>query len=1195
MNSPPLQPGLMLVHGNRPESLRDLLVQWMRRYPLAPLENEVILVQSNGMAQWLKLALAADTAGGCGIAAAFDVLLPSRFFWQVYRTVLGREAVPEVSPFDKPRLIWRLLRLLPEVMEQPVYAPLRRFLDSDADRRKAFQLAERLADLFDQYQVYRADWLADWAEGRDGLIAARGDRIPLRDEQRWQAALWRQVIADVAAGPGRFKPMTASGRAAVHEAFIEHAARWPHDVRPAGLPRRVLVFGISSLPRQSLEVLETLARWSQVVMCVHNPCEHFWSDIVADRELLKAGRNRQNRRQGMPPAVPEEWLHLHAHPLLAAWGKQGRDFIALLDERDSDAARADYQPHFEAIGQRIDLFEATGATTLLQQLQDDIRDLRPLAETQTRWPPVDPARDHSIRFHVAHGPQREVEILHDQLLAAFDADPTLKPREVIVMVPDIEAYAPSIQAVFGLLVSGDKRYIPFTVADRGRRRTDPLVNAIAGLLELPQSRLAVSHVLDWLDVPALRQRLGLAETDLPLLHRWIGGANIRWGLHAEHRASLALPAGDDPVGQNTWLFGLRRMLLGYAMGMAAEDWRGIEPYDEIGGLDAALLGPLVRLLELLEATWRKLREPAPPAIWCERLRQLLADFFEPSDNREGYTLMELEQALRDWQEACDEAALADPLPLAVVGEYWLSRLDDQGLTQRFFGGAVTFATLMPMRAIPFRRVCLLGMNDGDYPRARKPLDFDLMGRDYRPGDRSRREDDRYLFLEALLSARDHLHVSWVGHSINDNSERPASVLVSQLRDHLKAGWRLAGHDTTSAGQAGAALLDALTTTHPLQPFNPDYFSADTALFSYAREWCPAPPADTVPAEPETGISPALPMLARDEPLTQRELGDFLKEPVKAFFRQRLNVSFDKLALAREDQEPFALDGLEQWILQDELIRAQSAVVMAAEEDGGLGDPALDGLLEQTRQQRLMRIRRRGELAGGGFGDIMAGALVAPMEELFIAYREALAEWPTRIESELEIRHAIDLDGARLEFTDWLGGLRVNHLGERGRVVLESSDLVKDRHYRGDKLVRHWVHHLALQLDGAPLTTRVISKVGAVRLPPLPADEAAGHLDTLLSAWAVGMRRPLPLAIKTAFVWLNKGDEAAARRAYEGTENTSGEVLNDPYLRRAYPDYAALTRTGEFFELAGTLLRPLQQALHTQESGTPRRAGAASAP
>src|SRR5690606_17692214 len=216
-------------------------------------------------------------------------------------------------------------------------------------------------------------------------------------------------------------------------------------------------------------------------------------------------------------------------------------------------------------------------------------------------------------------------------------------------------------------------------------------------------------------------------------------------------------------------------------------------------------------------------------------------------------------------------------------EHWLAQMQDPGLSQRFFAGAITFATLMPMRAIPFRHVCLLGMNDGAYPRARQPLDFDLMGRDYRPGDRSRREDDRYLFLEALLSAREHLHVSWVGRSILDQSERPASVLVAQLRDHLAAGWRLAGREpghragdppadeADSAREAGEQLLRALTIEHRLQPFHPAYFGAgDERLFSYAREWRAA-------AQPgrERAMPAALPPWTFEGPLTLRLLGDFL--------------------------------------------------------------------------------------------------------------------------------------------------------------------------------------------------------------------------------------------------------------------------------------------------------------------------------
>lgn len=1163
----------MLVHGNQPETLRDLLVTWMRRYPLAPLEQEICLAQSNGIAQWLKLALAADAGadgseGGLGIAAALEISLPSRFLWRVYRAVLGPGAVPETSPFDESRLVWRLMRLLPQLLAEAEYEPIRRFLTQDADLRKRFQLAERLADLFDQYQVYRADWLAAWAAGEAVLIDARGNRTPLAPDQHWQASLWRALLADVETGPGELGRGSHAGRAAVHAAFLRRVADWPADARPAGLPRRLLVFGISSLPRQSLEVLAALARWTQVLMCVHNPCEHYWADIVADQDLLRAQRRRQRRRDGMPDDLAPERMHLHAHPLLAAWGKQGRDFIGLLDEHDDAQARAQYAGQFHAIEQRIDLFasriEPGAAGTLLGQLQDDIRDLRPLAETSAHWPAVDPALDQSIRFHIAHGPQREVEVLHDALLAAFNADQSLTPRDIIVMVPDIDAYAPYIQAVFGLLDRADPRFIPYSVADQGQRATDPLVQALETLLALPQSRLAVSDLLDLLEVPALRRRFGIAADDLPRLHRWVRGANIRWGLHAEQRASLDLPARPEADTQHTWRFGLRRMLLGYAVGTGSDAWQGIEPFDEIGGLDAALLGPLVRLIDRLDATWHRLREPATVTDWCERLRTLLADFLDPGDSSgDAYTLLRLETALQEWQEVCDEAALTQPLPLSIVGEYWLSRLDAGGLSQRFFAGAVTFATLMPMRAIPFRHVCLLGMNDGDYPRQRKPMDFDLMGRDYRPGDRSRREDDRYLFLEALLSARDRLHCSWVGRSITDNSPRPPSVLVGQLRDHLAAGWRLAGY-TGPADQAAQALLDALTREHRLQPFSPDYFPPDPARspwFTYAKEWRPG---DALAASPG-GDAPLAP-LVRDEPLGIGELADFLKAPVRAFFRQRLGVYFEGEDGPGEDQEPFALDGLERWQLQDELIRVQAAALDRRES------------ITTARADQIDRIRRRGDLAPGAFGEALAGELVAPMDDLFDRYQQALARWPHAIEEQEQVRfQAGNADLPPL--ADWLGGLRLDAAGRRGRVVLETRDLVKDGHYRGEVLIHHWVTHLAGHLAGTPLTTQVISKVGDIELKPLACDQAPVLLTDLLAAWHEGMRRPLPLAAKTAFEWLKAGNESAARKVYEGGYQQTGEVESDAYLARVYPGFDALAGDGEFGQWAEALLRPLYEAMH----------------
>ncbi|TDV13963.1 exodeoxyribonuclease V subunit gamma [Paraburkholderia caballeronis] len=1179
MSARELPAGLMLVHGNQPERLRDLMVQWITQNPLAPLEKEVILVQSNGIAQWLKLAFAADPAdGGCGIAAALEMSLPSRFLWQAYRAVLGADAVPEVSPFDKSRLVWRLMRMLPERLDAPGYEPLRRFMASDDDQRKRFQLAQRVADLFDQYQVYRADWLAAWANGDDVRIDARGARMPLPDDARWQAELWRALLADVEAqSPGAEAGAASGGRAGVHDAFMRAAQQWrERDARPAGLPRRVVVFGISSLPRQSLEVLAALARWTQVLMCVHNPCMHYWADIVADKDLLRAQHARQRRRAGSPAVLDAAQLHLHAQPLLAAWGKQGRDFIGLLDEYDSDDARASYAPQFTRIGQRIDLFDGGDTDTLLRQMQDDIRDLRPEQETSEHWPEVDPSADASIRFHVAHSPQREVEILHDQLLAAFAADPTLRPRDVIVMVPDIEVYTPHIQAVFGLLDRDDWRHIPFSVADRAQRAFDPLIGALDMLLALPQSRITVGDVLDLLEVPALRARFQIDADDVPTLRHWIDGANIRWGLHAAQRASLGLPQADDMLAPNSWLFGLRRMLLGYAAGDRAGPWQGIEPYGEIGGLDAALLGPLMRLIDALDRAWQTLRTPATVDAWCKRLRALKDTFFEAVDGDDAYTLDKLDDALEAWRDACSEAALAGELPLSIVAENWLAELEGSGLSQRFFAGAVTFATLMPMRAIPFRRVCLLGMNDGDYPRSRTPLDFDLMRGDYRPGDRSRREDDRYLFLEALLSARDHLHVSWVGRSVTDNTPRPPSVLVGQLREHLAKGWRLADGDARPA-----ALLDALTVEHRLQPFSADYFPARSdasPLFTYADEWNRPAPQPAAMATAAARL--VLPPVARDEPLSVRELAEFLRDPVKAFFRQRLRVAFEAEDAASENHEPFSVDALQTWQLQNELIRAQVAALARGDDD-----------VEPAAFARLERMHRSGDLAAGGFGEVIAEELMEPMADLFERYRAALARWPDLLEGQHEVRIDALLDGRALSVDDWIDDLRANPDGGRGRVILDPGTLVKENRYRGERLVAYWVAHLAAQLAAGDVTTVVVSKVGVVEFAPLSADDAHRHLLALLRAWDDGMRRPLPLAAKTAFAWLRRLPDGmtnavdapaeavdAARAAYEGASRQLGERDTNAYLQRAYPDFDALAASGEFGAFALELLLPLHRAI-----------------
>nr|WP_319527266.1 exodeoxyribonuclease V subunit gamma [Pseudomonas laurentiana] len=1137
-----LQPGFMVVHGNRLDELRSLVVGWMRRNPLLPLENEIALVQSNGIAQWLKLALAEDPEeddqGGCGIAAAIDVQLPGSFMWQLYRKVLGREEIPETSLLDKAPLTWRLMRLLPEVIDRPHFEPLQRFLTDDADLRKRYQLAERLADLFDQYQVYRADWLQDWAEGRHLLRTARGESKPLPAANCWQAELWRALLLDVGTEG------MAQSRAGVHQRFVKRINELQEA--PAGLPPRVIVFGISSLPAQALEALAGLSRFSQVLLCVLNPCRHHWADIVADKDLLRHQYKRQQRKSGTPAMIDADVLHQHAHPLLAAWGKQGRDYINLLDSYDDPNS---YRAAFSE--GRIDLFSDSEPQNLLNQLQDDILELRPLAETRALWPSVDPLKDRSIRFHIAHSPQREVEILHDQLLARFSADSTLRPRDVIVMVPDVDTYAPHIRAVFGQIARDDLRFIPFTLADQGQRGRDPLLIALEHLLKLPDSRFPVSEILDLLDVPALRARFGIQESDLPTLHRWIEGAGVRWGLNAEQRATLELPTG---LEQNSWHFGLRRMLLGYAVGAGAS-CDGIEPYDEIGGLDAALIGPLEALIDALEVAYRELSSPASAVDWGARLNALLQVFFRAESDHDDYLLVQLQSLCEDWLETCEMVGLEDLLPLTVVREAWLAGLDQGRLSQRFLAGSVNFCTLMPMRAIPFKVICLLGMNDGDYPRAQPPLDFDLMGSDYRPGDRSRREDDRYLLLEALLSARDQLYVSWVGRSIRDNSERPASVLIGQLRDHLAAGWTLAGGEVQDIG----SLLHALTVEHPLQPFSARYFHQGSGLFSYANEWRALHlPDATQPNEP-----PALEPFVADEPLTLALLQDFLRHPVRHFFSQRLKVFFESAQAPLADEEPFVLDALQRYSLSENLLSAALADTQDSER----------ALLAQAK-----RLQGRGVLPMAGFGDCLRDELIEPLPDLLQRHRQLLEQWPYRVDSALPIR----FEYRHLRLDGWLGQVYRRDGDDLLSITTLPNSIGSGRTLKWHRLIQSWVMHVAACAVGLPLHTAIVASDQTLLLKPLEKDAAEQFLGHLLLARQAGMSTPLPVAAKTAFAWLEQSDPdkalAAAAKAYDGDGiSHDGERSESTALARQFSDFAALTASEEFEGWCESLYRPLHDA------------------
>jgi exodeoxyribonuclease V gamma subunit len=366
---------------------------------------------------------------------------------------------------------------------------------------------------------------------------------------------------------------------------------------------------------------------------------------------------------------------------------------------------------------------------------------------------------------------REVEVLHDQLVALFEEIPDLEPRDVIVMTPAIDGYAPLVEAVFG--ESTTRPPIPYHIADRGPRATDEIVDAFSRLLAIVDGRMTATEVLDLLRIGAIRRRFAIAAEDVELLRTWVGRVGIRWGIDDAHRAAL----GQPPFHANTWRFGLDRLMLGYAMAGGDRELFGETlPYDDVEGSSAELLGKLAELCETVFGFHASLRDARSLDDWRDDFARLLAAMIA-SDDHDADQHNEVRNALARIARRAHAAGFVEALPLEAARTLALDELTRTTSARGFLSGGVTFCEMVPMRAIPFRVVCLLGMNGDAFPRVRRPLGFDLVARHPRRGDRSSREDDRYLFLEALLSARDRLLIIYVGQSIRDNAELPPSVVV----------------------------------------------------------------------------------------------------------------------------------------------------------------------------------------------------------------------------------------------------------------------------------------------------------------------------------------------------------------------------------------------------------------------------------
>ncbi|HUV07989.1 MAG TPA: exodeoxyribonuclease V subunit gamma, partial [Spirochaetia bacterium] len=721
--------GIRLYTSNRLEHLADRLCTVLGTPLSSPFREEVILVQSKGMERWLSM----QAATRFGIWANARYPFPNSFIQELCSALLPGES--ESPGFQPDVLTWEIMKILPGLIYREEFSTLKHYLQGDAGGLRCHQLSSRIADLFDQYLVYRPRMVGDWEKGR---------------EVQWQAVLWREVVRDLG----------GSHRSSLRTRLIDSmdSGSFETDV----LPERVSLFGISVLPPFYLEILAHLARHCQINLFLMNPSLHYWADILSDREIA-----RRTVLDGR--IVTADSQHMEkGNSLLASMGSRGREFFRMILDLGVEPEES---------------FENPGESSLLSTLQSDVLNLR---ERPEQIPAVLAADDFSVQIHSCHSPMREVEILNDQILGFFQDDPSLGPEEILVMAPDIEVYAPFIHAVFG---GGSRIRIPYNISDRRALKESGTVRAFLSLLTIPDSRFSVVYVLDLLEHEPIRSKLGLDDRQVSLIKKWVSRVRVSWGIDGNERRELGLPASEE----NTWQAGLSRLLLGYAL--SGENlYEGILPYRDLEGSDAALLGVFVSFMEDLFRFGRAFRGERSIGGWHTLLSEALNIFFMPPDGSWGSgpdleDIRFVQSSLDSLQASEELTGFRSSVGLDTVHAYLRRRLEGTRTSFGYLSGGITFCSMLPMRSIPFKVICLLGMNDRAFPRMAQTVEFDLMARNPLPGDRSWRIDDRYLFLETLLSARAVFYVSFVGQSIMDNSPLPPSVLVSELMEYIDDSFR----------------------------------------------------------------------------------------------------------------------------------------------------------------------------------------------------------------------------------------------------------------------------------------------------------------------------------------------------------------------------------------------------------------------
>jgi exodeoxyribonuclease V gamma subunit len=1131
---------LYLIQSNKMECLAESLISCLQETAgqgISVFDSDQILVQSPGMSQWLKIQIAENL----GIAANIDFPLPSSFIWQLYQQHVAN--LPEQSAFTKPNMTWKLMSILPTMLQQPEFAAIEQYL-SDSQPLKLYQLAGKIADVYDQYLVYRPDWIIHWEAGHNDLPDEQSNNKSICESHPWQSILWRALVTNSEAlGESAFH------RANLHHTLLEALHTQDNLDDQANTAKPLMVFGISAMPMQQLEVLSALAETRDVLIFWFNPSQHYWGDIVDKKTQAKA----QLKAIDNTESGGVEFLDI-GNPLLASWGKLGRDYQDML-------------LGFEL--QQQDDFVDIQPECLLQHIQSDVNHLQfrataeeldasELLSNGKAYPKVEIApTDRSLQVHACHSKVRELEILHDQLLKRFNDNPDWHPGDVIVMMPDVATYAPFIEGVFGAVDS--KLAIPYAISDRNVGQVSPLLSSFLQLMKLHQSRLTLSEVLSLLEVPAVQRKFAIDAQEFELLQHWLTDAGVRWGWNEQDKQRWDLP----PEKQNTWVFGLQRLLAGYAM-TSTELYQGnqelIAAYADIEGQQAVALGKCYQFTVALLKVLAFCQQSQNIEHKVVQALELLAELYDADETEQADMLIlreTLEKMLvhsHQYTQEIDQDVFVSELQ---------QNIQENGVGQRFLAGYVNFCTLMPMRSIPFKMVCLLGMNDSDYPRQSVPMGFDLMRlAPAKRGDRSRRLDDRYLFLEALLSAREQLYFSYQGFSQKDNSPMAPSILLSELMEYCQQGFCLSGQWVLDVADTEKNLLAHLTVKHKLQPFNQAYFEINGEAESYISfNQKQQAIAEQLQQASHALMFNSAALSQSLEQTTQLELDaliQFYQNPAKVFFMQRWQTRFYPLGQHNSDEEPFAFDGLDRYQVNERLV--QHALEMRR---NATPDTATEPLNEQQHINvgLLNELRAEGKLPPGKIGELALRPLTKQSTDL--------AQQISQLSQSINTPQSVDIE------------LQIDDLTLLGRVdKLYGQDLILWRtgKLRAKDRIALYLQWLCLCADSSITAPKItlnqahfISTEKLYSLPVVDKEAALQQLAVWLEYWQRGADQVLHFYPEAAWQWVTSQDVNKTLNTFKGNDFAAGEGT-EAHIQRVCPDLAE--HFENFSQIAEVLLLPL---------------------